>query len=95
VYVDFFERDGELLTDTLTLANVFGKSHRHVLEKMNKIQCSQRFWRSNFRPREYIDSRGKEQPLVEMGKNGMMFLVLSFTGKKVDYVREAYIEQFH
>ena len=86
--------DGELLTDSLTLANVFGKSHYHVTKKIQEFKCSQWFNATNFRAVEYTDSKGQHRPMVELTKNGMMFLVMGFTGKKADSVREAFIEEF-
>lgn len=83
-----------LVTDTLRVARHFRKAHKNVLRAYDNRDCSAEFSRLNFEPREYRDHRGKVQRIVEMTKNGFMFLVMSFTGAEAARVKEAYIAAF-
>ncbi|MGK5615600.1 Rha family transcriptional regulator, partial [Proteus mirabilis] len=49
----------------------------------------------NFSLSEYIDSTGRKLPLYEMTKDGFVFLVMGFTGKKAAQFKEAYIAAFN
>jgi len=57
-------------------------------DKIRKLECSEEFRRLNFEPSDYIDERGKEQPMYEMTRDGWTFLVLGFTGKKAARFKE-------
>jgi len=88
-------KDGRPVTTSLAVADHFEKQHKHVLRDIDNLECSNEFSRSNFGPSNYIDDRGKKQPLTEITKDGFMFLVMGFTGKKAAAVKEAYIEAFN
>ncbi|EBA6490188.1 Rha family transcriptional regulator, partial [Salmonella enterica] len=44
---------------------------------------------------EYIDAKGEKRPMYEMTKDGFVFLVMGFTGKKAAAFKEAYIAEFN
>ncbi|EDX5007318.1 Rha family transcriptional regulator, partial [Salmonella enterica subsp. houtenae] len=48
----------------------------------------------NFQPSEYTDSTGRKLPMYQITKNGFVFLVMGFTGKKAAAFKEAYIAEF-
>lgn len=92
---DFVTMAGDkLVTDSQKVARHFGRHHKTVLHLIRTIGCSAEFSRLNFMPRDYIDSRGKVQPLYTMTKNGFMLLVMGFTGKAAMKIKEAYIGAF-
>lgn len=88
--------DGNTLTTTsVCVAEVFGKQHKNVLAKVEALDCSEEFNRLNFKPVEYLDSKGEKRPAYEMTKDGFMFVVMGFTGKKAAQIKEAYINAFN
>jgi Rha family phage regulatory protein len=40
------------------------------------------FWRLNFEPSDYVDSRGKTQPMYRIGHDGFALLAMGFTGRE-------------
>lgn len=82
------------ITDSLRVAQHFGKQHREVLRAIDRLGCSKEFWRCNFAQRTYRDSRGKTWRNFELTKNGFMFLAMGFTGAKADQMKEAFILAF-
>lgn len=59
------------------------------------IECSEEFYRLNFEPIEYEDSRGRLQPMFRMSRDGFSLLVMGFTGTKAMLWKERYIEAFN
>jgi Rha family phage regulatory protein len=92
----FIFAQGETLkTTSLKVAEAFGKQHKDVIRKLNGLDCSQDFTQRNFALSEYTDTTGRKLPLWEMTKDGFMFLVMGFTGKKAARIKEAYISAFN
>lgn len=93
---DFVTLRGDALkTTSLKIAAAFGKLHKDVLRKLEGLDCSPEFNGRNFALVEYTDAKGEKRPLWEMTKDGFMFLVMGFTGKKAARVKEAYIGAFN
>ncbi len=90
-----FEKDGQVKTNSLIVAEQFGKDHKHVLRDIKTLDCSDKFNRSNFGPVDYIDSKGEERPMVDMTRDGFMFLVMGYRGKKAAQIKEAFIAVFN
>lgn len=88
-------QDGALITTSINVAEAFGKLHKNVVRKLEMIECSQEFTERNFTPSEYKDSTGRNLPMYKMTKDGFMFLVMGFTGKKAAMIKEAYINAFN
>lgn len=88
-------QNSELRTTTLKVAEAFNKLHKDILRKIESIDCSKEFTERNFTLSEYTDSTGRKLPYYEMTKDGFMFLVMGFTGKKAAQVKEAYINAFN
>lgn len=78
-----------------TYHRFFTKRHDDVLKKIRNLDCSQEFSARNFAEAEYIDEQGKPRPMYEMTKDGFVFLVMGFTGKKAAQFKEAYIAEFN
>lgn len=87
--------DGGPKTNSLKLAVRFGKTHKSVLKALKNIECSEDFNRRNFAPIEYIDDKGRRQPLVEMTRDGFMLLAMGFTGADALRTKEAFIAAFN
>lgn len=84
-----------LITTSLAVSNHFDKKHKHVLEAIEKLECSQSFREPNFRPSSYTTSQGKQLPMVEITRDGFMFLCMGFTGKAAARWKERYITAFN
>lgn len=87
--------EGELRTTSLKVAEAFGKRHDDVLRKIKNIDCSEDFNARNFAVVDYLDKKGELRKAYQMTKDGFMFLVMGFTGKKAAAIKEAYINAFN
>ncbi len=88
----------QLVTNSLKVAEVFGKQHKHVLEKISKLDCSASFASANFSAHVVNMQAGavkRDSKCYEMTKDGFMFLVMGFTGKKAAEIKEQYINAFN
>lgn len=89
-------KNEQALTDSLTVAEMFEKRHKHVLEKIEKIlndsaensaQC--------FHKTRYKDASGKWNAKYLINRDGFTFLVMGFTGKKANEWKWKYIDAFN
>src|SRR6266702_3420616 len=86
---------GRAVTTSRLIADRFGKKHQHVLDGIRKVVCSESFSRSNFRRSDYVDYRGKTQPMYEVTRDGFSFLAMGYTGKKAAAFKEQFIDAFN
>ncbi|KNA40582.1 Rha family phage regulatory protein [Escherichia coli] len=86
--------NGRAVTTSVAIAEFFGKRHERVLDKIRNLDCSAKFTEHNFVSSEYTDSTGRKLPMFQITKNGFVFLVMGFTGKKAAAFKEAYIAEF-
>ncbi|GAA0462506.1 Rha family transcriptional regulator [Aeromonas salmonicida] len=88
---------GQPVTTSMKVAEVFGKRHDDVLRKIRNLECSIEFTARNFSvcSKNNELQNGKPQPFYEMTKDGFMFLVMGFTGAKAAASKEAYINAFN
>ncbi|HGW6103966.1 TPA: Rha family transcriptional regulator [Citrobacter werkmanii] len=93
----FFSHD-RLVTTSQAIADYFDKQHKHVLEKIRSLDCSPEFTTANFSTVVIKVQAGfmeKDAEGYEVTKDGFMFLVMGFTGKKAARLKEAYIAKFN
>ena len=95
VFPKLFHKETVAMTDSLKVAEVFGKRHDNVLKALKKINCSKQFNALHFKAVKYTDEKGEKRPKVLMTQDGFTFLVMGFTGKKAAEFKEAYIKQFN
>ncbi|HFV8479497.1 TPA: Rha family transcriptional regulator, partial [Escherichia coli] len=86
--------NGRAVTTSVAIAEFFGKRHDNVIQKIKLLDCSAEFTALNFKASEYTDSTGRKLPMYQITKNGFVFLVMGFTGKKAAAFKEAYIAEF-
>ncbi|EHU4697668.1 Rha family transcriptional regulator, partial [Escherichia coli] len=86
--------NGRAVTTSVAIAEFFGKRHERVLDKIRNLDCSAKFTEHNFVSSEYTDSTGRKLPMYQITKNGFVFLVMGFTGKKAAAFKETYIAEF-
>lgn len=90
--------DNRPVTTSVSVANFFGKQHKHVLEKIRSLDCSPAFTTANFSTVAITTQAGfdeRETEAYQMTKDGFVFLVMGFTGKKAARFKEAYIAEFN
>lgn len=88
------ERNGVPVVSSLKVSEYFTKEHKHVLRDIQELDCSDEFRQSNFGPSSYRNSQNKRMPEVLITKNGFMFLVMGYRGKKSAKIKEEYIKRF-
>lgn len=82
------------VTDSLTVAETFGKDHDKVLRDIRELECSEEFSLSNFGESTYTNDRGRIYPKFIMTEQGFAFLVMGYTGKEAARFKEMYIAEF-
>lgn len=90
-----FIENSKVVTDSLTVADMFGKEHKHILRDIERLECSAEFSQSNFGPSTYKNERGREYPKYNMTRDGFTFLVMGYTGKEAARFKEDYIRAFN
>ncbi|EGQ8054259.1 Rha family transcriptional regulator [Vibrio alginolyticus] len=91
----FLSQTNQLITDSLHVAKYFGKEHKDVLRKLKDLGCTRNFSERNFTLAHYNDEQEKIRPMYQMTKDGFMFLVMGFTGKRAAEIKERYINAFN
>ncbi|GIN38405.1 Rha family transcriptional regulator [Heyndrickxia oleronia] len=89
-----FVEDGQAMTNSLNVAEVFGKEHKNVLKDIRELGCSEEFGRLNFKQSTYVNLQNKNMPMFFMSKKGFTLLVMGYTGKEAMKFKEEYIDQF-
>ncbi|WGM06665.1 Rha family transcriptional regulator [Arsenophonus nasoniae] len=78
--------NGKAITTTDDVAHYFGKQHHHVVQKVESLECSEEFITRNFsrmiKNVQLAKGATREVVYYEMTKDGFVFLVMGFTGKK-------------
>lgn len=79
------------LTTSLKVAEVFGKAHRTVLDKIKNLTAQNYAVGKMFAKSTYVNRQGHEQPMYYMNRDGFTLLTMGFTGEtalqfKVDYI---------
>ena len=95
VFSKLFHKETVPMTDSLKVADVFGKRHKNIIQAVKELDCSEEFRRLNFQPSYYLNEQNKRQPKFNMTQDGFTFLVMGFRGKKAAEFKEAYIKQFN
>ncbi|MGT3282393.1 Rha family transcriptional regulator [Yersinia enterocolitica] len=93
-----FIHDGKAVTTSHAVAEYFHKLHKNVLQKIEALDCSPEFTSANFSARVENIKAGavnRDSKYYEMTKDGFVFLVMGFTGKKAAAFKEAYINEFN
>lgn len=90
-----FIENNRPVTDSLTVAEVFGKNHKDVLRDIRNLDCSEEFNQRNFAQIEYQDSQNRTYQKYLMTQDGFTFLVMGYTGKEAARFKEMYINEFN
>lgn len=90
-----FTDNDRVVTDSLIVAETFGKRHADVKRDIRNLDCSANFNASNFARIDYKDGRGRLQEKFLITQDGFSFLVMGYTGKQAAYFKELYIKEFN
>lgn len=91
--------DGQVVTTSLQVAEVFNKNHFDVLKAIKGLDCSAELRDRNFACTFYYvdmpNNAKRKEPMYYIGRDGFVFLVMGFTGKIAAKFKEEYIRQFN
>lgn len=83
------------VTDSLIVADTFGKRHADVMRDIRNLECSEEFNQRNFAQIEYTDESNRTYPKYLITQDGFSFLVMGYTGKEAARFKEMYIGEFN
>ncbi|CAM4101422.1 Rha family transcriptional regulator [Paenibacillus alkaliterrae] len=89
-----FVENNRPVTDSLTVAETFGKDHSRVMRDIRELGCSEVFRVGNFAESVYLNQQGRETPKFLMTEQGFALLAMGYTGKKAMSFKEQYILEF-
>ena len=91
-------KDQQAVTTSLQVAEAFEKKHKNVIqtieEKINSAENSADY-KDMFAQGVYVDSRGREQKMYYLNRDGFIFIAVGFNGKKADKFKLEYIKEFN
>lgn len=91
-----FIENNEVVTDSLNVAQVFGKRHKNVIQSIHNLHSElEEKDQLNFQPNSYKDSYGREQMKYNLTKEGFTLLVMGFNGKEALKFKMMYINEFN
>lgn len=91
----FKSEKGSAVTNSLLVAEKFGKEHRNVLQSIEKLTAENSAVLTMFYKTTYLNTQNKEQPMYIMNRDGFSLLVMGFTGEKALKFKIAFIEAFN
>lgn len=91
-----FNNDGKIETNSLLVAERFGKQHKDVLDAIREILTAENpAVRIMFSESTYYNSRNKIQPMFLMNRDGWSVLAMGFTGKEALKFKLQFISAFN
>uniref|UniRef100_UPI003A90CF12 Rha family phage regulatory protein n=1 Tax=Salmonella enterica TaxID=28901 RepID=UPI003A90CF12 len=91
--------NGRAVTTSMAVALYFKKLHKNVIQKIESLDCSPEFTSANFSADVQMVGIGngaeRGSKSYKITKDGFVFLVMGFTGKKAAAFKEAYIAEFN
>lgn len=98
IHLEFnlYQKNNRIFCSSLQVAQEFSKRHDNVLRDIRALDCSEDFYKLNFveirRTVDLGEGRKRKDPLYLMTKNGFIFLVMGYRGKKAAAIKEAYMK---
>lgn len=92
-----FNNNGKALTNSLLVAQKFGKEHKHVLDGIRKIldTAENSAVLGMFAASQYVNEKNSTMPMFVMNRDGFTLLAMGFTGKKAMQFKLDYIAAFN
>ena len=92
----FVGHDGQAVTNSVKVAEKFGKEHKHVLESVRKLMTAENSAvLQMFEESTYVNEQNKTQPMYLMNRDGFTLLAMGFTGTKAMEFKIDYINAFN
>lgn len=89
-------QQGNNITTSLIVAQVFGKEHAKVVRDIESLHCSDDFKSRQFWRHPYTHPQnGQTYYFYEMTRDGFSFLVMGYTGQKAGEFKENFITEFN
>lgn len=93
---------GQIITNSLDVADNFGKRHEYIIKKVRDIlknwdtsQPMKDFGALNFKESSYTDESNRKQVMFDMTRDGFSFLAMGLTGSKAAIWKVKYINAFN
>jgi Rha family phage regulatory protein len=96
----FKGQNGQVLTNSLLVAEKFGKRHADVVRAIENSltkgsESTNAKLRSSFVLSSYIDNKGEERPMYIMDRDGFSVIAMGFTGDKAMDFKVDFISAFN
>lgn len=94
----FKGRNDQVLTNSLLVAEKFGKEHKHVLDAIRELiqGCAETSADPMFVETIYVNEQNRQEyPMFVMNRDGFTLLAMGFTGKKALKFKLDYIAAFN
>ena len=78
----FADKNDTARVDSRYVEKCFEKEHKNVIRDIRELDCSEEFRLLNFEQSSYKNQQGKKQPCYCMTRDGFVFLVMGYRGKK-------------
>ena len=94
----FKGRNDQVLTNSLLVAEKFGKEHKHVLDAIRELiqGCAETSADPMFVETIYVNEQNRQEyPMFVMNRDGFTLLAMGFTGKKALKFKLDYIADFN
>lgn len=91
-----FESKGEVVTDSLTIAEMFNKDHDKVLRDIRTQMdyAGKEFSFANFGESNYINERGRSYPKYNLSEEAFTLVAMSYNTKEAVQMKIKFIEEF-
>ncbi|EKS8370740.1 ORF6C domain-containing protein [Bacillus thuringiensis] len=91
-----FENNGEVVTDSLTIAEMFGKRHDNVLSdiKLQMEYAGEKFSLLNFQESHYTNERGRKYPKYNLTEEAFTLVVFGYNTKEAVQTKIRFIQEF-
>lgn len=91
-----FIESGQVVTDSLTVAEVFGKEHKNVLADIRKQSeyAGEDFAQLNFQPGSYKDKNKQKRPKVNLTEDAFTLIAMSYNTKESVQMKVKFIQEF-
>lgn len=95
----FKGESSQALTNSLLVAEKFGKRHADVIRSIEKLlntdnESLNAKMRSAFVSTCYVDTTGKSNPMYAMNRKGFSILVMGYSGTKALFFKDAFYDAF-
>lgn len=91
----FKGENNQALTNSLLVAEKFGKEHRNVMQSIRNLTAENSAVLKMFCESTYLNEQNKEHPMYVMNRDGFTLLAMGFTEKKALQFKVDYITAFN